>query len=135
MSPDQGQSAREDKKQHIVNAAKAVLLKYGYGRVTMNDLAHAAGSSRPALDLVFSKKEDVFRAVVRQMARKVSDEANQGLGAVKSPLDKLKFVCELWMVRPFRLAESISRSQRGFRAVTSSLKTRSLKRCLYLKAI
>jgi len=99
--PYQGHSAPEDKKQRIVNAAKAVFLKYGYGRVTMNDLAQAAGISRPALYLVFSKKEDVFRAVVRQMAREVSDEANQGLGAVKSPLDKLKYVCEVWMVRPF----------------------------------
>ena len=97
----QGHSAPEDKKQRIVSAAKVVFLKYGYGRVTMNDLAQAAGISRPALYLVFSKKEDVFKAVVRQMARAVSDEANQGLGAVKSPLDKLKFVCEVWMVRPF----------------------------------
>lgn len=97
----QGHSAPEDKKQRIINAAKAVFLKYGYHRVTMNDLAQAAGISRPALYLVFSKKEDVFRAVVRQMAREVSDETNQGLGAVRSPLDKLKFVCEVWMVRPF----------------------------------
>jgi len=97
----QGHSAVEDKKQRIINTAKTVFLKYGYGRVTMNDLAQAAGISRPALYLVFSKKEDEFRAVVRQMAREVAGDVNEGLGAIKSPMDKLKFVCEVWMVRPF----------------------------------
>ena len=98
---NQGHNGPEDKKQRIINAAKAVFLKYGYGRVTMNDLAQAAGISRPALYLVFSKKEDVFRGVVRQMASEVAGDVSEGLGAVKSPLDKLKFVCEVWMVRPF----------------------------------
>jgi AcrR family transcriptional regulator len=98
---NQEHNGPEDKKQRIINAAKAVFLKYGYGRVTMNDLAQAAGISRPALYLVFSKKEDVFRAVVRHMAREVAGEVSEGLGTVKSPLDKLKFVCEVWMVRPF----------------------------------
>jgi len=97
----QDHSGPEDKKQRITNAAKAVFLKYGYGRVTMNELAQAAGISRPALYLVFNKKEDVFRAVVRQMASEVAGDVKQGLVGIKSPLDKLKFVCEVWMVRPF----------------------------------
>ena len=95
---------REDaevKKQRIVNAAKAVFLKYGYNRVTMSDLADAAGISRPALYLVLARKEDVFRGVVRQMAGEISDEVDKGLGSIRSPLEKLKFVCELWMVRTF----------------------------------
>lgn len=101
VAPYEEHSATEDKKQRIISAAKQVFLKYGYGRVTMNDLAHAAGISRPALYLVFSKKEEIFRAVVRRMAGEVSDDVKRGLGGVKSPLDKLKFVCEVWMVRPF----------------------------------
>jgi AcrR family transcriptional regulator len=98
---NRSQSAPEEKQQRIIGAAKDVFLKYGYNRVTMNDLAKAAGMSRPALYLIFSRKEDIFRGVIRQMAREVSDEVNQGVGAIKSPLEKLKFVCEVWMVRPF----------------------------------
>lgn len=91
----------EDKRQRILSAAKSVFLKYGYGRVTMHDLAHAAGMSRPALYLVFSRKEDIFRGVVREFAREISREVKQGLESIQSPLDKLKFVCEVWMVQPF----------------------------------
>jgi len=101
VAPYQEHKAAEDKKQRIIVAAKNVFLKYGYGRITMNDLAQEAGISRPALYLIFSKKEEIFRAVVRQMAGEVSDEVKRGLGSIKSPLDKLKFVCEIWMVRPF----------------------------------
>lgn len=98
-SPELG--ASEAKRQRIVSAAKAVFLKYGYSRVTMNDLAVAAGMSRPALYLVFSKKEELFRAVIRELAKEISEKVHQGLTAITSPLDKLKFVCETWMVQPF----------------------------------
>jgi len=91
----------DDKKLRIINAAKGVFLKYGYRRVTMNDLAEAAGMSRPALYLVFPKKEDVFCGVVRELARGISEEVSRGLGSIKTPIEKLKFVCEVWMVRSF----------------------------------
>lgn len=91
----------EAKKQRIVNAAKAVFLKYGYHRVTMSDLGKAAGMSRPALYLVFARKEDVFRGVVRQMAGEIADVVREGVGSIPSPREKLKFVCEHWMVRTF----------------------------------
>jgi len=94
-------SSGDEKKKRIVGAAKSVFLKYGYRRVTMNDIASAAEISRPALYLVFSKKEDVFGRVVRELAREISAEVNRGLASIKSPLEKLKFVCEVWMVRTF----------------------------------
>jgi AcrR family transcriptional regulator len=94
-------SAAEGKKKRIIGAAKSVFLKYGYRRVTMNDIASAAEMSRPALYLVFSKKEDVFGGVVRELAREISGEVNRGLTSINNPLEKLTFVCEVWMVRTF----------------------------------
>lgn len=98
---EQEENPFDDKKRRIINAARTVFLKYGYRRVTMNDLAQAAGISRPALYLVFPRKEDVFCGVVREMAREISEEVGHGLVSIKSPIEKLKFVCEIWMVRPF----------------------------------
>jgi len=97
----QDESRLDDKKMRIINAAKGVFLKYGYRRVTMHDLAEAAGISRPALYLVFPKKEDVFCGVVRELARGISEEVMRGLESIKSPIEKLKYVCEVWMVRSF----------------------------------
>jgi AcrR family transcriptional regulator len=89
------------KEQRVARAAKSVFLKYGYNRVTMSDLAEAAGMSRPALYLVFPKKEDVFRAVVRQIVGEISAEVHERIGSIRSPLEKLKFVCERWTVQTF----------------------------------
>jgi AcrR family transcriptional regulator len=99
--PFMGRGLDEAKQRRVISAATGVFLKYGYGRVTMHDLASAAGISRPALYLIFPKKEEVFRGVVRELARQTSDEVRQGLGALTSPVDKLRFVCEVWIVRPF----------------------------------
>ena len=99
--PEREESRLDDKKLRIINAAKGVFLKYGYRRVTMNDLAEAAGMSRPPLYLVFPKKEDVFCGVIRKLARGISEEVTRGLESIKSPIEKLKFVCAVWMVRSF----------------------------------
>ena len=55
-----GDSALQEKQERIIRAAKGVFLKYGYTRVTMSDLAQAAGMSRP----------------VRQAARKPAQNAS-----------------------------------------------------------
>jgi AcrR family transcriptional regulator len=51
------------KRDKILAAALDVFVRYGYKRVTMNDIAAAAGISRPALYLVFESKEDIFKGV------------------------------------------------------------------------
>ena len=53
----------ESKKSKILTAARAVFLRYGYKRISMNDIAEAAGVSRPALYLLFKNKEEIFIGV------------------------------------------------------------------------
>jgi len=45
------------KREKVLEAALGVFLRYGYKRVTMNDIAEAARISRPALYLVFDSKD------------------------------------------------------------------------------
>ena len=55
-----------DKKTKILTAALSVFLRYGYRRVNMNDIAEAAGISRPALYILFRNKEEIFAGVILQ---------------------------------------------------------------------
>lgn len=96
----------ERRRRRIIRAAKPIFLKYGYRRVRMRDLAQAAGVSRAALYLVFPNKHNFFCEAVRELARELSEEVDRGLKSARSPLAKLKFVCELWMVRSFDLLQS-----------------------------
>jgi AcrR family transcriptional regulator len=92
-----------DKRSRVLEAAESVFLRHGYRRTTMGDLAEAAGMSRPALYLVFCRKEEVFEAVLRSFTARTLEEVRQGLGARTTPLEKFRFAFELWAVRPFGL--------------------------------
>ena len=52
----------DEKKSRILNAGKGLFLRCDYKRVNMNDIAEAAGISRPALYLVFKNKEEIFKS-------------------------------------------------------------------------
>lgn len=64
----------DDKKLAIMEAGYRSFAAYGYRRVSMAEIAKAAGMSRAALYLHFSNKEDIFRSlVVHFFAQAVSD--------------------------------------------------------------
>jgi AcrR family transcriptional regulator len=93
------------KEEHVLSAARSVFMRYGFKRATMGDLAEAAQMSRPALYLLFSSKEDVFRAVVSQlftdMLREIREDVSQHDGAA----EQLIFAFEVWCVRPFEMIQ------------------------------
>lgn len=89
------------KKDRVLSAALDIFLRYGYKRVTMNDIAEAAGISRPALYLVFESKEEIFRSVYEQWVKGTLAEIERAIGSVKTPEGKLRAAFELWTVLPF----------------------------------
>ncbi|WP_165070400.1 TetR/AcrR family transcriptional regulator [Paludisphaera rhizosphaerae] len=94
----------DDKRERLLSAAKDVFLRYGYKRVSMNDIAEAAGISRPSLYLVFKSKEDVFRGVYRRWVEETVDEIERGASAFPTLEEKLRFAFDLWAVRAFEAA-------------------------------
>ena len=69
----------------------------------MNEIAAAAGISRPGLYLHFSSKEEVFRATIRQFADGLIEEIANGLHARKTIEEKLRYAFEVWTVQRFDL--------------------------------
>jgi AcrR family transcriptional regulator len=92
-----------EKYLRIIEAAKTVFLRYGFRRVTMQDVAAEAGISRPALYLIFANKEEIFKAAVEQISGESLIAIRAGLGSHLSIEAKLNFTFELWTVRPFEL--------------------------------
>ena len=95
--------ASAEKRQHILSAALRVFFKYGYKRVSMNEIAEAAGISRPGLYLHFSSKEEVFRAAILQFADGLIEEISNGLHSRKTIEEKLRYAFEVWTVQRFDL--------------------------------
>jgi AcrR family transcriptional regulator len=94
----------DEKRYRILAAALEVFFKYGYKRVSMNEIAQAAGISRPGLYLYFSSKEEVFRAAILQYADGLIEEIAKGLHSQKTIEEKVRYAFEVWTVQRFDLS-------------------------------
>ncbi len=93
----------DSKSATIQNAAIGVFLDYGFKRTTMDDIAQAAGMSRPALYLVYKNKRDIFRACITSMQDVLDQRLNRIIEA-KEPLESIVYaVLEAGIIEPFYL--------------------------------
>jgi AcrR family transcriptional regulator len=59
----------------VLNAALSVFSRYGFKRVSMDDIATEAGISRPSLYLSYPNKAAIFQALANAMAKRACDLA------------------------------------------------------------
>jgi AcrR family transcriptional regulator len=64
MSLPDAQRATSPRIDQIVEAARALFVRYGYRRTAMDDIAREAGLAKATLYLHFTGKEDVFRTMI-----------------------------------------------------------------------
>lgn len=93
------------KEEHVLSAAREVFMRYGFKRATMSDLAEVAQISRPALYLLFSSKEEVFRAVVTRLFTDLLQEVREGVSQHDGAAEQLTCAFEVWCIRPFELIQ------------------------------
>lgn len=68
-----------DKRAAILHAAIGQFMAYGFSRVTMDDIAQAAGMSRPALYQFFRNKQDIYEAGATAMLDESLDVMRKAL--------------------------------------------------------
>ena len=64
-----------EKREAVFDAAANVFAQYGFRRTSMNDVAQAAGMSRPGLYVLFENKEDLFRQLATHRQNEAISEA------------------------------------------------------------
>jgi len=64
-----------DKRGTILSAAFDVFINYGFRKTSMDDIARAAGMSRPALYQVFRNKTEIFRAASLSLLEMLSHQS------------------------------------------------------------
>ncbi len=57
-------SDHDERQQQILDAASAVIIRLGYDKTTMSDIAEAAGASRRTVYQYFNGKEELFEALL-----------------------------------------------------------------------
>lgn len=93
----------EEKRRKVRQAAMEVFLRYGYRKVTMDDIARGVGVSRPALYLVFPNKEAVFRDIVQVGLDDLIEKIERGLPDQPSLAAQLAHVFQVSSISSFEL--------------------------------
>ena len=66
-------------REAIVDAAERLFLERGFGAVSMDDLAEAAGVARRTLYNQFASKEELFRETLSRLSRQLEDAFPPGI--------------------------------------------------------
>jgi len=78
-----------DKRGTILAAAFEVFISYGFRKTSMDDIARAAGMSRPALYQVFRNKTEIFRAASQSLLVKFGHETRAAFDSDKPFAERL----------------------------------------------
>jgi len=68
-----------DSREAIVEAAERLFLERGFGAVSMDQLAEAAGVARRTLYNQFASKEEIFREMLCRLSRQLEDTFPPGI--------------------------------------------------------
>ena len=78
-----------DKRGTILAAAFEVFMSYGFRKTSMDDIARAAGMSRPALYQVFRNKTEIFRAASLSLLDKLGRQTRAAFDSDKPFAERL----------------------------------------------
>src|SRR6201995_505761 len=70
---------RGGSREAIVEAAERLFLERGFGSVSMDELAEAAGVARRTLYNQFSSKEEIFREMLLRVSGQLEDASPSGV--------------------------------------------------------
>lgn len=90
------------RRNSILEAAFHCFANYGFKRVSMDDIAGAAGLSRPALYNHFRNKTEIFRACFSALGTQVASEACEASSRADSLVDALDSLLITAFVKPHR---------------------------------
>lgn len=82
-------AVREDIEDLILDAADRLLARYGYRKMTMDDLAQEVGIGKGTLYLHFRSKEDIALSRVDRLVRRLVERLREIAAGNYSPADKL----------------------------------------------
>jgi AcrR family transcriptional regulator len=94
----------ETKETKIIGAAQKLFFRHGLKKVSMSDIAEAAGLSRPSLYSVFANKEAVIGGLLKIHIELNHEETMKRLPSQKSLRGQLECLFKIWMIDPFASA-------------------------------
>ena len=83
-------AVREDIRDLILDAADRLLARYGYKKMTMDDLAQEVGVGKGTIYLHFTSKEEVALSRVDRMIERIKTELRKIADSDETPQERLR---------------------------------------------
>jgi TetR/AcrR family transcriptional regulator, transcriptional repressor of aconitase len=90
------------RRRAILDAARDCILKFGYAKSSLEDIAKQAAVSRPLIYRKFKSKEEIFGALLEDLFETQYRAAEQALAKPGSRREKLMSVYEALLLDPWR---------------------------------
>ncbi len=74
-------SRREERARRILDAAATLILRWGYNKTTLDDIAREAGVAKGTMYLHWKTREDLFSALMKRERVEMAEEIMRGLAA------------------------------------------------------
>ena len=113
-------NSRSNHDDAALLAAEEVFARYGYRRVSMADLADAAGLSRAGLYKRYSNKETLFRAAVSRLQEETLVRVEEAIAALDPDASTLDLVTAAFDARIGYLVERTWDSPHGVELLEDS---------------
>jgi AcrR family transcriptional regulator len=118
-------AVREDIKDLILDAADRLLARYGYRKMTIDDLASEVGIGKGTVYLHFSSKEEVVLSHVDRIVSRLLERLEEIAGSGATPAEKIK---EILVARVIMRFDSVQHYTESLTDVLRSLRSPLLKR-------
>ena len=90
------------RRRVILDAARDCILKFGYAKCSLEDMAKQAAISRPLIYRKFKSKEEIFGAVLEDIFETQYRAAEQALAKTESKREKLMSLYEVFLLDPWK---------------------------------
>jgi AcrR family transcriptional regulator len=90
------------RRRVILDAARECILKFGYAKSSLEDIAKQAAVSRPLIYRKFESKEEIFGAVLEDLFETQYRAADQALAKPGSKREKLISLYEALLLDPWK---------------------------------
>jgi len=94
---------RDEKRRRVIlDSARDCILKFGYGKCSLEDIAKQAAISRPLIYRKFKSKEEIFAVVLEDIFETQYRAAEYALAKPGNKRKKLMFLYEALLLDPWK---------------------------------
>ncbi len=90
MENDQQNTGKDEVREHLIQAARQVFMRYGFKKTALDDIAKEARKGKSTIYYYFKSKDEIFKAVIEAESEIRNQTIDEQVAAVSDSREKLR---------------------------------------------